>query len=83
MDNDAKIDELLTLTKENNKMLSRMRATQVRHHTFQMIYWLIVIGIAVGAFYFLQPYFDDAKKLLSDGLTTFQSFTQMTSIPHK
>jgi len=51
----------LKVSKENNKMLHKMRGAQKRANIFKFLYWLIIIGIAVGAFYFLQPLFEQVK----------------------
>ena len=53
---ESKLDKLIKLTKENNEILRGMRSHQ-RWATFAAIlYWLFIIGIALGAFYFVQPY---------------------------
>jgi hypothetical protein len=67
MDPDLKknMAELLELTRENNKMLHRMRRTQWWGTFFNVLYWLIIIGITAGAFYFLQPYFNRIKQFSS------------------
>jgi len=60
MDPESKklLEETLTLEQENNKILHSMRRSMMWTRVMNVIYWLIIIGISVGAFYFLQPYFD-------------------------
>jgi len=53
----------MELLKENNRMLKKMRRTQKRSTFFKFLYWLVIIGIALGGFYFLQPYFQQVKVL--------------------
>jgi len=60
MDPESKqlLEETFTLEKENNKMLHSMRRSMLWARVMSIAYWLIIIGISIGAFYFIQPYFD-------------------------
>jgi hypothetical protein len=64
MDPESKklLEETLTLEQENNKMLRSMRNSMRWARIMTVIYWLLIIGISVGAFYFLQPYVDQVVK---------------------
>lgn len=54
----------LTLTEENNRMLKAMRRAQKIATVMRIVYWLIIIGIAIGAFYFLQPFIDQTESMI-------------------
>ena len=41
---------------ENNKILHKMRRSQRWTSIMTVVYWIVIIGAAVGAFWFLQPY---------------------------
>jgi hypothetical protein len=43
---------------ENNEILRKMRRANRFALAFRAAYWVIVIGLAIGALYFLQPYVD-------------------------
>jgi len=45
-------------TEENNVLLKKMHRSMVWSRFFRIAYWLVIIGLAVGAFYFIQPYID-------------------------
>ena len=60
----------IKLSKENNRMLKKMRSAQKRANFLKLLYWLIIIGIAVGGFYFLQPYFEVVQDLYQQIQTT-------------
>ena len=49
-------NELLELTKENNKILKSLRAHNRWASFSHMIYWLIIIGTSVITYYYIQPY---------------------------
>jgi uncharacterized membrane protein SpoIIM required for sporulation len=51
-----KIDELLDLTRENNRILRTMHRRMLWSQIFSFIYWIIILGIAGWSYYLLQPY---------------------------
>jgi hypothetical protein len=51
-----KIDELLDLTKENNRILRSMHRRMIWSQVFSFIYWIIILGVAGWSYYLLQPY---------------------------
>ena len=51
-----KIDEILDLTRENNRILRSMHRRMLWSQIFTFVYWLIILGIAGWSFYFLHPY---------------------------
>jgi hypothetical protein len=48
----------VALAEDNNKMLHSLRRLIRISSTMSVIYWIIIIGISIGAFYFIQPYFN-------------------------
>ena len=80
MDPDSKklLEETFTLEQENNKMLRSMRRSMIWGRVMSVIYWLIIIGISVGAFYFLQPYFNKVLSLY-DSISGTQQNTNTSS----
>ncbi len=51
-----KIDEILDLTKENNRILRTMHRRMLWSQIFTFLYWLIILGVAGWSYYFFQPY---------------------------
>ena len=57
---------------ENNKILHSLR-NAARWNTFwRWIYWIVIIGTAIGAFWFIQPYLDK----ISGGYASFANGLQ-------
>lgn len=54
------LKKTLELSQENNKMLHSIKRSILRGRIFQIIYWLIIIGAAIGAYYYVEPYIDTA-----------------------
>ncbi|PIR38203.1 MAG: hypothetical protein COV34_01125 [Candidatus Zambryskibacteria bacterium CG10_big_fil_rev_8_21_14_0_10_42_12] len=63
---DRKVQELLSLTRENNTMLHKMRRSQRIANIMRVVYWLILAGAAIGAYYFIQPYIEGAQQFYND-----------------
>jgi len=60
MDPESKklLEETFELEQDNNKLLRSMKRAMLWTRVMNVVYWLIIIGISLGAFYFLQPYFN-------------------------
>ena len=58
MNNQEQIEELLKLTKENNKMLRSLKTHANVGLVMKSLYWLVVLGFVFGAYYYLQPIMD-------------------------
>ena len=65
------------LAEENNKMLYKVRGVQKRQAIFSILKWLIIIGIAVGAFYFLQPFVGQVQKFIQDSGTSINQLKNL------
>lgn len=50
------LEETARLAEENNKILRGMRNANRWARFFGFIKWLIIIGVAVGSFYYIKPY---------------------------
>ena len=76
MDDESKklLEDTLELTKENNEMLRHMRRSQKFSFILRAIYWFVIIGIALGSFYFLQPYIDGLQNAYGDSKSTLEQF---------
>ena len=50
------IRENLEISKDNRKMLKKIRRGMVFGGIVRVIYWIIIIGASLGTYYYLQPY---------------------------
>ena len=48
----------IVLAEENNQILRALHKSMRIGRVIKIIYWTIIIGSAVGAFYIFQPYFE-------------------------
>jgi hypothetical protein len=74
------LERTAALTEENNAILRKMRRSSRWQLAFQIFYWVLIIGLTFGAFYFIQPYINSLMGALgegnSDGTSTSQSISQ-------
>lgn len=60
------LEETFEFAKENNKMLRQIRRAQKWASFLRAVYWLVIIGLGIGTFYFLEPYIDQAKSFIAN-----------------
>jgi hypothetical protein len=77
------LEKSLTLVEENHKMLRSLTRSMKWGRVMHMIYWALIIGSTVGAYYFVQPYIDQvigayggAKNSLENVNSIFEKFKQ-------
>jgi hypothetical protein len=59
------LKETFELSKDNNKMLKRLQSNMRWGRFIHSLYWIIIIGSAFGAYYFVQPYIDQLLQVYS------------------
>jgi hypothetical protein len=62
------LEENLRLSKENNELLLKVRRVQRWSQISRIFYWIIIIGISFGAFYFIQPYIGNLLNVYTKGV---------------
>ncbi|MEN9582243.1 MAG: hypothetical protein RL641_197 [Candidatus Parcubacteria bacterium] len=50
------LERSLELAEENNKILHSMQRSMRLARVMSILYWVFIIGSAVGAYYLIQPY---------------------------
>jgi hypothetical protein len=70
------------LAEENNKILHKLKRANTRSVLFRWFYWIVIIGVSIGAFYFIEPYVKvsmDAYKNLQAELSNVKAVTNKVS----
>jgi len=65
-----KLERALQLAEDNNRILSKMHRSMQWGRIFKAVYWIIIIGVSLGLFYFIQPIIDAQKDFLRNGTET-------------
>ncbi len=66
------LKENIEISRESLKILKGIRRANRLASAFKIFYWLIIIGSAVGAYYFLEPY-------IKQGLAIVNQFQEAIS----
>ena len=75
MDPESKklLEDTLTLAQENNKMLHALKRAMLWSRVISVLYWVLIIGSALGAYYFIQPYIDQVLGVYSGAKSNIDS----------
>jgi len=68
------LKKTLELAQENNKMLHAIRRSMVWGRIWRVFYWVVIIGAAIGAYYYIEPYIDGAIGAYGNVKGDLQSF---------
>ncbi|HCB35659.1 MAG TPA: hypothetical protein DEP25_03395 [Candidatus Taylorbacteria bacterium] len=49
------------MVEENNALLRKMRRSAIMGRVIHLLYWAVIIGLSVGAYYIFQPYVEQIK----------------------
>ncbi len=79
MDTEEKqmLEETLALVKENNEMLKKVRGIQKWNLFFKIFYWILIVGVSVGTFYFLQPFVEQLQNTVKETNSSFQKLKDL------
>ncbi|MDO8620634.1 MAG: hypothetical protein Q7R64_04795 [bacterium] len=51
------------MVEENHALLRKMHRSALFGRVFHMLYWIIIIGLSVGAYFFVQPYVEQVQSV--------------------
>jgi hypothetical protein len=74
------LERTYRLAEENNKMLRKMRRAERWRSLFQGLYWLFIVGLTVGAIYYVQPYITAFTNVFKGASTTSGTSSQNLSM---
>jgi hypothetical protein len=57
------LERTYKLAEDNNAMLRSIRRTGRLALIMRALYWIVIIGFSVGAYYFIQPYLNQILDL--------------------
>ena len=79
MDPESKklLEDTFVLAQENNKMLHSLMRSMRISRIISILYWVIIIGSALGAYYFIQPYINQLIDIYGGAKSNLDSFGSM------
>lgn len=73
------LNQLLELTKENNKILRGMQRSARVGKFFKAVYWALILGTIFGSYYYLQPYIDQMLMMYNQAVSTLNDLKNKAS----
>jgi len=73
------LNHSIEIAEENNRILRVMRRNARIATFFRITYWLIIIGAAFGAYYFIQPYTDAIIKSYGEMKENVENIKNITT----
>lgn len=73
------LNRSVSLAEDNNNILHSMKRSMRLASIMRALYWIFIIGSAVGAYYIIQPYLGQLMDVYSgagDVLNNFKQFGQ-------
>ena len=67
------LEDTFHVAEENNNILREMQRAQKLARLMTIIYWVFIIGSAVGAYYIIQPYVDQLVGAYTGAADTLRS----------
>ncbi|HEY4476770.1 MAG TPA: hypothetical protein VJB69_02235 [Candidatus Paceibacterota bacterium] len=58
------IERLVELVEDSNRILHRLQRAKRWGTFFHFLYWVVILLLAAGSYYYIQPYVDDLQTLL-------------------
>lgn len=71
------LKKTLELAQENNKMLHSIRRGMMWGRVIRILYWVVIIGAAIGIYYYISPYIDSAISAYGNVKGDLKSFTDL------
>lgn len=73
MDPDDRVllKETLKLAQENNRLLRKINSSMRWARIMRTLYWVVIIGTMLGAYYLLQPVIESARGTYQNLQTSF------------
>lgn len=79
----ALLEENLKISQENNVLLKKLRKSARAASITRAFYWLVIIGLTVGSFYYLEPYLNKVKSMYDSGALSLDKIQAMlNNIPN-
>jgi len=66
----------VTLAEENNRILHALHKHMKIRRALSIAYWVLIVGIAVGAFYFVEPFVGQVRDMYEGAKGSIDGFNE-------
>jgi hypothetical protein len=78
-----KLENILRLSEETNEYVKKVRNTQKVSTIFKAVYWVIILSVMFGGFYFIQPYVGSLVRIYSGDLSGIKGASDINGLLNK
>ncbi|KKP55986.1 MAG: hypothetical protein UR80_C0047G0005 [Parcubacteria group bacterium GW2011_GWB1_35_5] len=71
------LKKTLELSQENNNMLHSIRRGMFWGRVMRVIYWVVIIGVGIGVYYYIEPYLNGAIDAYGNVKGDLKSFSDL------
>ena len=71
------LEKSVKLAEDNNKILHSMRRSMRLSRIMTFLYWIAIVGSAVGAYYFIQPYVEQLTDVYGGAKNNFNGLSEV------
>ncbi len=71
------LKKTLELSQENNSMLYSIKRGMFWGRVMRVVYWIVILGAAVGVYYYITPYIDNAVNAYGNVKIDLRSFADL------
>jgi len=80
-ENNRLLLENLELTRQNNKKIKKIQSHIRRTMVGKALYWILIISITIGAYYFSKPYIDNVRNTYDEFRENLDNSTEFINNP--
>ncbi|MDB5259380.1 MAG: protein of unknown function with transrane region [Candidatus Taylorbacteria bacterium] len=73
------LERTLKVSEENNDILKSIRRSNRISTVLRVLYWIVIIGLSFGAYYFIQPYIEQVSGLYNEAQQSIDNVKGVTS----
>lgn len=73
------LERTYKLVQENNEMIRSMRRMARVSGLFRAAYWIVIIGLSFGAYYFIQPYLETMLGIVGGAQSNIETLQSAAS----
>ncbi len=77
---ERKLNEMLSLTRENNKILRAMRRSQRWDAIFKVLYWGVIFVALISAFYYIRPVYQKYAEVMETSMGAIERIQNIMPI---
>ncbi len=73
------LERTYKMAEDNNRLLRKIRRSGIYSSVIKTIYWIVIIGVTLGAYYYLQPYLNSMMNIIHQAQDTMSKLNGVSN----